>query len=135
MRSTPTARALRASPRARRSRQRAQPVPLFAVVDGDKIPPRCYDEPLSVAAADPRCAKAYDALCESLSRGRKVGITTVEVDGSPRLAALVPIGRVLAVSPLRRDYTAAFADGLRSGARPRRSRARDRECDERRAAA
>jgi len=111
---------------------------LFAIVDGDKIPPRCFGELLCVAATDRRCAKAYEALCDVLCRNRQVGITTVALDGAPTVAALVPIGHTLAVSPLRPEYTRALADGLRAllrRGRSRRVRRIQRMTLERRAAA
>jgi hypothetical protein len=103
-------------------RSGAQPLSLFSVVDGDRIPARCFGEPLRiVAAARRRWTKACDALCRRLSRNRQVGLTTVDVDGAPRVAAVLPIGRVLAVAPLRAEYTRALASGLRRRSRARRS--------------
>ncbi len=127
---------VRSAMHARTRRASRARVPLFAVVDIDRIPARCFGDPLCVAAADRRCEKAYEALCESLWRNRQVGITTVELDGVPRVAALVPIGGVLAVSPLLREYTDALADGLRGARRAKRRAQRyDGDAQERRAAA
>jgi hypothetical protein len=120
----------------RRQRERA-PLPLFAVVDGDKIPPRCFGDPVCAVAVDRRRLRAYEALCESLCRNGQVGITTVEVGGAPRVAALLPIGGVLAVSLLRPEYTEALADGLRARSVRRasaRSARTERPAQERRAA-
>jgi hypothetical protein len=128
-------RVTRSTGAARRSREHAQAVALYAIVDGDKIPPRCFGEPLCLAASDRRGAKAYEALCEKLCRNRQVGITAVAYDGAARLAALLPIGGVLAVSLLRPEFTWALAEGLRTGARVRRTRHnRRRESREPRAA-
>jgi non-homologous end joining protein Ku len=93
-------------------RDRAQPLALFAIVDCERIPPRCLDESLSVAATGRRCEKAYGALCDALCRNHQVGLTTVSLDGEPRVAALLPIGGILAVTPLRREYASALAEGL-----------------------
>lgn len=123
-------RASSSGPRGRRNdsawhvREREQPLALFAIVDGDKIPPRCLEESLSVAAAGRRCEKAYDELCDALCRNHQVGLTTVSLDGEARVAALFPIGGILAVTPLRREYTAALAEGLRDEeSQPARRRA------------
>jgi non-homologous end joining protein Ku len=111
---------MRASSTSRRDRRadvtcraRPQPLDLLAIVDGDRLPPRCLDDTLTVAADDGGCEKAYEALCDALSRNHQVGLTTVSLDGEPRVAALLPIGGVLAITPLRREYAAALADGLR----------------------
>jgi non-homologous end joining protein Ku len=106
----------RETPPQRRSRRRKHPLSVFAVVDGDKIPPRCFGEPVRIAASDGRGAKAFDALCRMLRRNRQVGITAVALDGATRLAALVPIGNALAVSLLQPDYQRALTDGLRPAA-------------------
>jgi len=91
-------------------------VSLYAIVDGDKIPARCFGEPLCLAASDRRGARAFDALRRMLYRNRQVGITAVALDGATRLAALVPIGRSLAVSLLQPEYTRELTDGLRTAA-------------------
>jgi hypothetical protein len=124
MRGSSSGRRGRRSDSGRRLRLREQPVALFAIVDGDKIPPRCLDESLSVAAAGRRCEKAYDELCDALCRNHQVGLTTVSLDGEPRVAALLPIGGILAITPLRREYAAALAEGLcDEEPQPRRRRA------------
>jgi hypothetical protein len=119
MPATTTARALR---RAIRNAG-ARPVSVFAVVDGERIPPSCYGEPMCIASAERRWARAYDALCRSLCDNGQVGITAVEVDGEPCVAALLSIGGVLAVSPLSPDV-AVF--GLSSPTCTRRGRPRRR---------
>lgn len=109
-------RSSRDGPVARRLRRRPQRVSLYAIVDGDKIPARCFGEPLCLAASDRRNLKAFDALRRSLCLNRQVGITAVALDGATRLAALVPIGQALAVSLLQPEYTRALTDRLRAAA-------------------
>lgn len=95
-----------------RARRPAQPLALLAIVDGDRIPPRSLGDALCIASVSRRFAKAYAALAETLGRNRQIGLTAVAVDGEPCVAALVPVGGVLAVTPFRREYASAWADGL-----------------------
>jgi hypothetical protein len=134
MRATRSIRRASRGATSRGPRRRAQPVALFAIVDSGKIPAGCFGEPLlSVAATDRRSKRAYRTLCETLARNKQVGITAVDVGGRTQLAALLPIGRLLAVSPLQREYTLALAASLRAGARAHAQRPR-RPSQERRAA-
>ena len=115
MRALPSIRAPRRGARSARSRERGQSLAMFAIVDGDRIPARCFGDALCVASTSARFAKAYAALARTLCRNRQIGLTALALDGEPCVAALVPVGGVLAVTPFRREYAHALADGLRGG--------------------
>ncbi len=79
-------------------------------VDGDLIPPACYDEPYRLEAAR-RDSPAYDVLRDVMRRTRKVGLAAVVIEKKQALAAVIPIGRSLVLNVLR------FASALVPGAR------------------
>ena len=77
-----------------------RPIRIMGFVDGDLIPPACYDEPycLEPSRTD---SKAYDVLREVMHRTRKVGLAAVMIEKKQALAAIVPIGRTLVLNVLR----------------------------------
>lgn len=86
--------------RAPHSGAGVRPIRIMGFVDGDLIPPACYDEPycLEPSKSD---SKAYDVLREVMHRTRKVGLAAVMIEKKQALAAIVPIGRTLVLNVLR----------------------------------
>lgn len=82
-----------------------QPIRIIAFVDGDAIPPSCYNEPYCLSPSK-NDSKAYDVLREVMQRTRKVGLAAVVIEKQQALAAVIPIGRTLVLNVLR------FATGL-----------------------
>ncbi len=91
----------------------AQPIRIMGFVDGDVIPPACYDKPY---ALDPGKddSKAYDVLREVMTRTRKVGLASVVIEKKQALAAVIPIGRTLVLNVLR--FASQLVPGKRNAA-------------------
>lgn len=86
-----------------------QSIRIMGFVDGDVIPPSCYDEPYCLQP-NRDDSKAYDVLREVMHRTRKVGLAAVVIEKKQALAAVIPIGRTLVLNVLR------LATGLMPGA-------------------
>jgi len=86
-----------------------QPVRIMGFVDGDVIPPSCYDRPYRLEPGKDD-DQAYDVLRETMQRTRKVGLAAVVIEKREALAAVIPIGRTLVLNVLR------LASGLIPGA-------------------
>jgi len=78
----------------------AQAIRIMGFVDGDVIPPACYDKPYCLEPAK-HDDKAYDVLREVMHRTRKVGLAAVVIEKKQALAAIIPIGRTLVLNVLR----------------------------------
>ena len=78
----------------------SQPIRIMGFVDGDVIPPACYDEPYRLEPAK-NDAKAYEVLRDVMQRTRKVGLASVVIRKKRALAAVIPIGRTLVLNVLR----------------------------------
>ena len=78
----------------------ARPIRIVGFVDGDLIPPACYDEPYCLQPSKDD-SKAYDVLREVMHRTHKVGLAAVMIEKKQALAAIVPIGRTLVLNVLR----------------------------------
>lgn len=87
------------------STQPGQSVRIMGFVDGDVIPPACYDKPYCLTPGKDD-DKAYEVLREVMHRTRKVGLASVVIEKKQTLAAVIPIGRTLVLNVLR------FATGL-----------------------
>jgi hypothetical protein len=79
---------------------RAQSIRIMGFVDGDVIPPACYDKPYCLEP-DKQDGKAYEVLREVMHRTRKVGLASVVIEKKQALAAIIPIGRTLVLNVLR----------------------------------
>ncbi len=77
-----------------------QSICIMGFVDGDVIPPWCYDEPYCLQP-NKDDTKAYDVLREVMHRTRKVGLAAVIIERKQTLAAVIPIGRTLVLNVLR----------------------------------
>jgi len=77
-----------------------QSIRIMGFVDGDVIPPACYDRPYCLQPAKDD-DKAYDVLREVMHRTRKVGLASVVIEKKQALAAIIPIGRTLVLNVLR----------------------------------
>ena len=75
-------------------------VDIFAFVDAQEIPFRCFHTPYFLSPA-PGGEKVYALLRETLRRSRKIGIAYVVIQMRRQLAALVPQGQSLVLSTLR----------------------------------
>lgn len=90
-----------------RHTEASQPIRIMGFVDGDAIPPACYDEPYCLCLSPSKDdSKAYDVLREIMRRTRKVGLAAVVIEKKQALAAVIPIGRTLVLNVLR------FASGM-----------------------
>lgn len=78
----------------------AQPIRIMGFVDGDVIPPVCYDKPYRLEPGKDD-SQAYEVLREAMHRTRKVGIASVVIEKKQALAAVIPIGRTLVLNVLR----------------------------------
>ncbi len=78
----------------------AQPIRIMGFVDGDVIPPACYDRPYRLEP-DRQDGKAYEVLRDVMHRTRKVGLASVVIEKKQTLAAVIPIGRTLVLNVLR----------------------------------
>ncbi|MDQ6620082.1 MAG: hypothetical protein M3Z31_10365 [Pseudomonadota bacterium] len=77
-----------------------QSIRIMGFVDGDVIPPSCYDKPYRLEPGT-QDSKAYDLLRELMQRTRKVGLASVVIEKKHALAAVIPIGRTLVLNVLR----------------------------------
>jgi hypothetical protein len=91
----------------------AQPIRIMGFVDGDVIPPACYDKPYALDP-DKHDGKAYDVLREVMTRTRKVGLASVVIEKKQALAAVIPIGRTLVLNVLR--FASHLVPGKRNAA-------------------
>ena len=85
---------------ARQLPRGGQSICIMGFVDGDVIPPSCYDEPYCLQP-NKNDSKAYDVLREVMQRTRKVGLAAVVIERKQTLAAVIPIGRTLVLNVLR----------------------------------
>lgn len=81
-------------------RDLAQPIRIMGFVDGDVIPPACYDRPYRLEPQK-QDGKAYDVLRDVMQRTHKVGLVSVVIEKKQALAAVIPIGRSLVLNVLR----------------------------------
>ncbi|HEX8987539.1 MAG TPA: Ku protein [Rhodocyclaceae bacterium] len=87
--------------------QATQTVDIFAFVEAADIPPYHYDTPYYLEPSK-RGAKGYALLREVLRRKDRIALANVVIRTRQRLAALVPVGRMLVLNTLR------FADEIRA---------------------
>jgi DNA end-binding protein Ku len=80
-----------------------QTVNIMSFVDADEIPVPHYETPYYLVP-EKRGAKTYALLREALKRTGKVGIAHVVIRSRQRLAALLPMGPMLALDTLRYGY-------------------------------
>src|SRR4051794_15514834 len=90
-----------------------QSVRIMGFVDGDVIPPACYDKPYCLEPGK-NDSKAYEVLREVMQRTRKVGLAAVMIEKRETLAAVIPIGRTLVLNVLR--FATSLVPRVRSAA-------------------
>ncbi|MEP6656203.1 MAG: Ku protein, partial [Betaproteobacteria bacterium] len=90
-----------------------QSICIMGFVDGDVIPPSCYDEPYCLQP-NKNDSKAYDVLREVMHRTHKVGLAAVVIERKQTLAAVIPIGRTLVLNVLR--LASGLIPGTKRGA-------------------
>src|SRR5438552_2137820 len=98
-------------------RDTAQPIRIMGFVDGDVIPPACYDRPYRLEPSE-KDGPAYDVLREVMQRTRKVGLAAVVIERKQALAAVIPIGRTLVLNVLRFARLMPRARGVASARLP-----------------
>jgi hypothetical protein len=90
-----------------------QSIRIMGFVDGDVIPPACYDKPYCLEPGK-NDSKAYEVLREVMQRTRKVGLAAVMIEKRETLAAVIPIGRTLVLNVLR--FATSLVPRVRSAA-------------------